>query len=1418
MAQTLECVGVIFQFNGDGVLFEFSADSEEDMIGIVMPYNIRFNENGETIPEEANTSELLLKYIQAGDELRCTVEIKSDLPKHVYEEEDEEIGVNGETSQTTRTVEVEPKWLASSAELVILQKAKANDVSSLKESENVKVINTKISSGVKSKIVLPKGNEIDEEEVGFLEEQLGEMFDYEEDIILLQEDVDIPDFEETKREKPREADESKSSSSIKKVNQIQKIPSDKDQTQQIQSNKAQIQKIQANKDQTQKTQANKDQTQKTQSNKDQTHFDLAKLVQLKKPDGSEDSPVLCGIFEILSGRFSQMKVTVSSGAMYAWGHHLSKANLMHVLKFGDTCNLEYRIVELKHTDDQDESSSQSTRETCERPIVKTLWFGPTMTVPAKANNNPAFCSWLVSHERTEAEFIQWVKNQLPLKNFFPFPADIYHSKVIGFVREETGFEAVGVFLEIKEVFCTSDDFSNTNGKTKSVEESKTTNEKSENPETVENNNLNQKVALLLSKDLYICGVNVEHSDLRVMLKIGDLVFCQIQNINNIFRRKLKKQLNQVPTPNQVTHIAYLGYLGDERPMQPDLKPSSSPNLKEYLKSKGITIEEFESMRNALKKTSLDSTPQDLTTVSPLQEIQQKVPGVKGPFLPQVPLSMIENATNLAARAVNLTSVDDLRIRSILATDEDITTAIKITKVLNNALIFKMQTTIKEKFKLGLPTVEELKSRNLQVDAAQKVISGSKLIETNKAKTSNINNKSETATQSNNAATTQTKSLNEQFKEVQEKLLKEAEAAKAVTENKPKPIVRDMKKVLQSYKAAKAATEKQEASPLELLREYTKQHKFISSNQDAIWFNNVGFPKTTKVNIKIGFSSEYYTLGALRHFLTFRPTKNNHDLYMKEAISLGLTSVIKMDSDPIMKYLSGSTSTLRNLSNITHRELNPQLFKDPATDSKETTVKELHKDGPKRASLNTIKNETTTRVKKSRFDQPVPASKGFFENPTPLGEVQINSQHHITGLDNYSGSQLNQQPTFNPPIGMAANQLAIEQQLKALAHQQQGQTFPQMSGFTQNQSIQGFHQPLQNFNQNYPQQSQSFFQPIQGVQNQMQNYASQQIPSHQNNLHVWDSAQSGNSLVSSSTSSARPVENSYRNRENYGARYSPTFERMQEVRPQLQEKIVSRSPSLRDDLRPDMIEGGKSYNDHTKYDPFKHSASPIPSSYSGFDAKIQDPFRQSDKQRNVEFEQQRMWEDIQRTREAELRYKEEEELARLRKEQEEQRIRLLEIEERRARDQKLQEDEERMWKMSMEQTKVTRSVPKTFGEDDWEVNRRRELELEIQRKESKNEEMVHKPTRVPPPAPKLSNYGPGTSPDRIVRDHWEEERHSRMSLNVNEPDSRTRLFEQSRRDPSERDNRGQGDLNMSQRDQRQDHYLSGFDSSDQRRYF
>jgi hypothetical protein len=110
--ESVDCVGVIFQFNEKGVLFEFPDGSGEDTIGVVKASNIKINKTS-FIPANACSSERLSEYLEVGGEIRCTVTKDTKLPPYEYVEEEEEFDGNGDLKTTSKTVTVNPEWIAN---------------------------------------------------------------------------------------------------------------------------------------------------------------------------------------------------------------------------------------------------------------------------------------------------------------------------------------------------------------------------------------------------------------------------------------------------------------------------------------------------------------------------------------------------------------------------------------------------------------------------------------------------------------------------------------------------------------------------------------------------------------------------------------------------------------------------------------------------------------------------------------------------------------------------------------------------------------------------------------------------------------------------------------------------------------------------------------------------------------------------------------------------------------------------------------------------------------------------------------------------------------------------------------------------------------------------------------------------------
>jgi hypothetical protein len=549
---------------------------------------------------------------------------------------------------------------------------------------------------------------------------------------------------------------------------------------------------------------------------------------------------------------------------------------MYYLSYGDECTIEFRVSELKSSEEgfAEDSEPDSVVST---PVVKNVWFGSQKLAAA---DDPEFVAWLAKKETTYQDFMSWIRNLSKPKPYFPFLTDVYSAKVVGYVRADDGVSAQGVYLQIGDLISRVDEPEKVIGtidKTDTKEE-KISEEKPEKEPEVDVVAISKietkKVAILLQNDFYICGVSACHADLRVLLHLNDVVSCQIRPVDSSDKRRLKKDLLQM-SDAKVTHIAYLGYVGPKRPWSATLVPATAPFLGKYLKTKlGLSVKEFQNIRSP--KMPQATLEPEIVTGHPLPNIMPVVPlrpmgpppmmpyggygpppmgpppggipGVFGPFIPEVAIGRLNIATNISARAVNIGSPNDPRIMGLLNIPGEIEVAAQVVQILSQALIVKMQNNI-HMMQRNMPTVSDLQSQILQVRTAEQVLlnSGDQLPNPQQHQTP-------------------TNSLQNQLKEVQAKLQKEAEAEAAKFEaGKAKPIVRDARKILDSYKAEKAKAE--EKKPLEYLREFSINKKKISTDKTTIWFGNVGFPKTVRTNYKTNFGvGAYYSLETLYHLV------------------------------------------------------------------------------------------------------------------------------------------------------------------------------------------------------------------------------------------------------------------------------------------------------------------------------------------------------------------------------------------------------------------------------------------------------------------------------------------------------------------------------------------------------------------------
>ena len=724
----LPCVGVVYHFNPKGVLFEFSAGGSDDVVGIVKPTAIKIREN-ETIPASANTVELLSKFLQVGDELLCHVEQRANPEKFVYDEEDEEMSGAGTVTKKSKKVEIYPEWFASSAALV-------TDANRGKKAEFVNESNPGNSFGN--------------------EDQYVEALDFD-DVLFLD---DVPEFEEEKTF----GGSATSLGSSKTPQQQQPVAEKPQETPAaVTENKTPGShvRITAPAAATPTKVAVPAPAKTVSSSGPPSCKDKARLVQLKKPDNgnADGSKVTTAIFEILTGRFANRFVSVASCNIFVFGHNLGIANLMYHLQPGDEGTVEYRVARLKGPQDlMGVSSTGDPSLAAEVPFVKSLWFGTETKQAVSPTKDPALMKWITARKITAKQFHDWIRNALPWKPYLPLPSSTQSAKVIRYLRAQ-GLAVNAVLLDLRD-------------------------------------GVNRGVGILVNTDFYICGINVLHSDLSFFLKPGDSINCQVRPLLNADRYNLKQELSVVRNL-QVSHVAYLGYVGPQRPSKADMTTSEAGKvLEDFLKMRGITLDRFESLRKTEKPVVVSAAvpsqfPPGFGPVRPPAVVPMMpgppgfvarpplgfpgfgpvmmpppgsagvpvgtgqmppgpapvlagpvqrppgsgpatmpppngnqpqpngaIPGVFGPFIPQVPVSLINIATNLAARAANVDS-NDMRIRNLLHNPQEMEIAAKMARNLTEALIFKLQGNLQARMNSNLPGIPELTKQQKELEVIQK---------------------------------------------------------------------------------------------------------------------------------------------------------------------------------------------------------------------------------------------------------------------------------------------------------------------------------------------------------------------------------------------------------------------------------------------------------------------------------------------------------------------------------------------------------------------------------------------------------------------------------------------------------------------------------------------------------------------------
>jgi len=451
------------------------------------------------------------------------------------------------------------------------------------------------------------------------------------------------------------------------------------------------------------------------SRSDSADVFAAKIVQFKKPS-EKGAKVVHGIMEMLEGEFRGMKGFFQTSHGYVWGHHLARANLMYNLRPGDV----FLVEATKKTITAVYGTSNDAQDV--PLIIKNCWLGIQSEEAQTAAGNVEFSAWLADRDISEYEFKKWINDRLEPVPYFPLPTDAYKGEVVSLIRESPKCEGCVVRITDDGPFW-------------------------------------DLLVLVEREELYVCGVSVGASDLRMLVRPGDVINVQVQFMSGKERQAKARNYPKLED-KEINHSALIAYLGKNRPRSSSLQPKDSSELFQFLEAFGITVQEFENMRTP--PTEEESTEKGQAggasstsggTGAPsntnsgaycLPNILQ-IPPFSGtamltfcPNLPQpsdIPpmgvheLEQLARCSVVISRAIVVNMMKEkagttINVGDIIESEDDVESAIKMGRWITEALIQKMQTHLqsKVKTKLGPNFGSILSTQKKQIEAAIKALS------------------------------------------------------------------------------------------------------------------------------------------------------------------------------------------------------------------------------------------------------------------------------------------------------------------------------------------------------------------------------------------------------------------------------------------------------------------------------------------------------------------------------------------------------------------------------------------------------------------------------------------------------------------------------------------------------------------------
>ena len=237
--------------------------------------------------------------------------------------------------------------------------------------------------------------------------------------------------------------------------------------------------------------------------------------------------------------------------------------------------------------------------------------------------------------------------------------------------------------------------------------------------------------------------------MRFLIKPGDTITVQIKEMSE---RERKARCKKFPKLDEFefNQTCLLAFIGEERPRGPSAKPQDNLELRTFLDQKGMSIEEFEKMRNISEEREISPVNPNIPATSNMANMSNmswllnpplSLPSLASPALlphivppPVMPggptsaptISQMEKITKcnkLVAKVILMEENKRNKISELLSTEEELELGYFLADMLTSSLVANVQNKVKAKLfsKMGSGAQETLTSMSRQLEMVKNQI-------------------------------------------------------------------------------------------------------------------------------------------------------------------------------------------------------------------------------------------------------------------------------------------------------------------------------------------------------------------------------------------------------------------------------------------------------------------------------------------------------------------------------------------------------------------------------------------------------------------------------------------------------------------------------------------------------------------------